>query len=379
MKVLMISADFPPLIGGIATFSHNLARGLQEAGCRVRVLTSVRPGRREPVRDVPVVRTPAVLNRKGLKILPLLWVGAQICRRERPDRLLAMTCAHEGIVAYVLKCMLGVEYALVAHGSEILQLPATGLRRVVTNRIFRDASVVVLNSEYTRGLVLRLGVDPFRVTVINPPLDLKGYPLDLDTAAVDERFRLTGKRVLLTASRLVKRKGHAQIIEAIARLRERYPELVYVMTGDGDYRWELEELARRHGVADRVRMPGFVSQAELRQLYHRAEVYISPSQEDQGDIEGFGIALIEAGAYGKPVIAGRSGGVTDAVVHGETGFLVNPFDIEEITRKLSLLLDDAAMRDQLGKAGRAQVVTKFGLMRQAEKLKSVLHTGDGRS
>jgi phosphatidylinositol alpha-1,6-mannosyltransferase len=375
MKVLMISADFPPLIGGIATFSYNLARGLAKAGCRVRVLTSVGPGSWEPVRDVPVIRTPAALNRKGLKIIPLLWVGAQICRRERPDWLLAMTCTHEGIVAYVLKRILDVKYALVAHGSEMLQLPATGLRCAVTTRIFRDASVVVSNSEYTRSLVLRFGVDPSWMTVINPPLDLEDYPLDLDTAAVDEKFRLTGKRVLLTASRLVKRKGHAQVIEAMVHLRERYPDLVYVMTGDGEYRRELEDFAWRYGVEDRVRMTGYVSQAELRQLYHRAEVYISPSQEDQGDIEGFGIALVEAGACGKPVIAGRSGGVGDAVVDGQTGFLVDPLDTEEIKRKLAILLDDAALRERFGKAAHVRVVSEFGLKKQGKRLEHLLRFG----
>jgi phosphatidylinositol alpha-1,6-mannosyltransferase len=372
MRTLIVSTEFPPLIGGIGTFAHNLAKGLQEVGVSVHMLTSVGAGGKEFIRDVPITRTPPMLNRRFLKIAPLLSAAVWICLRDRPDKLLAMAWTHEGIVAYLVKKVLGVRYALIAHGGEILPHQQSWLRRALMLRILKDAETVVANSLFTKRLVVALGLDPAAVEVVNPPIALPNLPVTLDTTEVDEKFELEGKRVILTAARLVRRKGHAQVIRVLSELQERYPNLVYVMTGDGEYRRELETLVQRYGVAGRVRITGYVSQAELEQLYYRAEVYISPSLEEEGDVEGFGIAFVEASAYGKPVIAGRSGGVTDAVANGETGFLVDPNDAGEIKRKLVALLDDETLREQLAKAGRARVATKFGLRSQSEKLKEVM-------
>lgn len=372
MRILIVSTEFPPLIGGIGTFAYNLARGLQEVGVSVHMLTSVGAGGKEFIRDVPTTRALPLLNRRFLKIVPLLSAAVWICLRDRPDKLLAMTWTHEGIVAYLVKKVLGVNYALIAHGGEILRHQQSRLRRALMLRILNGAEAVVANSLFTWRLVVALGLDPGVVEVVNPPIALPNLPGILDTTEVDEKFELKGKRVILTAARLVRRKGHTQVIRVLSELRERYPNLVYVMTGDGEYRRELEALAERYGVADRVRITGYVSQEELQQLYSRAEVYISPSLEEEGDVEGFGIAFVEASAYGKPVIAGRSGGVTDAVAHERTGFLVDPNDVGEIKRMLVALLDEKALRERLAHAARTWALTKFGLKSQSEKLKEVI-------
>lgn len=371
MRVLIISTDFPPLVGGIGTFACNLAEALQKLGVSVCVLTSVGLRGQECVRNIEVVRMPALLNRKFLKILPLLFAALWRCVKNRPDRVIAMSWTHEGVTAYLVRRMIRVRYAVAAYGSEILRHQQSRVRRALMLLIFRGADIIGAISDFTRHLILRLGVDPSRVVVVHPPIDLPEEGGAFDTHAVDKKFDLEGKRVLLTAARLVRRKGHCQVIRVLGELRDRYPDLVYVMTGEGECRRELEEMAGRYGMTDRVRMTGYVSQEDLQQLYQRAEVCILLSHQDKDDVEGFGIALIEAGACGKPVIVGRSGGVNDAVVDGETGFLVNPLDAGEIKRKLMILLDDAVLRERLGKTGRARVIREFGLRRQGEKLASL--------
>ena len=102
-------------------------------------------------------------------------------------------------------------------------------------------------------------------------------------------------------------------------------------------------------------MVGFVSFADLRSLYRRMDVYVSPSLEVDGDVEGFGISFIEAGAVGKPVIAGRSGGVGDAVIDGETGILVDPGDSAALRNAICLLLDNDELRHRLGQAARNRI------------------------
>jgi len=371
MKTLLVSTGFSPLIGGLETFALNLARGLQAAGMSVRVLTSVGSGE-SSIHGIPVTRMPSVLNKRFLKILPLLWSSIWSCVRNRPDTLLVMTWTHEGIVAYLIKQLCRVNYALVAHGSEILQAQSAPLKGMIMRLVFRTAELIVANSEFTKRLVLDLGIDANRVLVVNPPVDCHHGLVKPDVRLVDKKFDLNGKRVILTVSRLVRRKGHVQVIQVMGRLRDRYPNLVYVMTGEGGYRKELEALAYRCKVKDRIRMVGYVAEPELRQLYRRAEVYISPSEEVEGDVEGFGVALGEAGAHGIPVIAGNSGGVADAVVHGETGYLVDPLDINQICEALTQLLDNDGQRRRLGQNARVRVIDKFGIERQGARLAAVL-------
>lgn len=372
MKVIIISAEFPPAIGGVGTFAYNLARGLQAVGASVRVLTSAGGGSQECVHDVAVRRTPPRRLSKALKIVALLRAALQLCAQERPDAILAMSWSQAGVVAYLVRHILGIEYALCTYGTDLLWMREKRVERAVARRIIDAAGVLVAISTFTKDLVVSLGVDPGRVVIVNPPLDLAEWPDGVETGDVEQRFDLRGKRVLLTAARLVKRKGHAQVIQVLSELRERYPDLVYVMTGEGTYRQVLVEAVRRWSVEDRVRMVGSVPRADLRQLYYRTDVYISPSQEDHGDIEGFGIALIEAGACRKPVIAGRIGGVADAVIDGETGFLVDPLDTEALKRTLIVLLDDPALRARMGQAGRRRVEHEFGLSTQAAKLVDAL-------
>jgi phosphatidylinositol alpha-1,6-mannosyltransferase len=127
-------------------------------------------------------------------------------------------------------------------------------------------------------------------------------------------------------------------------------------------------------VHDKIRFVGFVSEAELNQLYRRCAIYISPSMMEEGDVEGFGIALVEAGAHGRPVIAGRTGGVEDAVVDGETGILVDPSKLDEIETALVRLLDDDDLRQRLGSQAKRRAELRFGIQRQGELLINILRS-----
>jgi phosphatidylinositol alpha-1,6-mannosyltransferase len=369
MNVLIISTEFPPLIGGISTFTLNIANGLEAEGSMVRVLTSVASREKIYIPRVRVLRTFQLLNKKILKLFPLAFLALVACIRERPDVIIAMVWTHEGVVAYLIKRLLGISYAVVSHGGEIVNSHQCRLRHKAMCLILKQSSCVFANSEFTKGLVVKsTGSNSDHISVVNPSVMMPVLVTAEDLSKIDSRFNIGNRRIIFTAARLVRRKGHAQIIIALETLAKKYPDLVFVMTGDGVYRVELEALSRRHHVADRVIMTGFVSDEELHQLFQRAEVYVSPSDDDNGDVEGFGIALLEASAYGKPVIAGRSGGVAEAVVDGVTGFLVDPLNIDEITQRISEILDDANLRNRLGESGRLRALADFGIRGQGRKI-----------
>jgi phosphatidylinositol alpha-1,6-mannosyltransferase len=370
MNVLLLTTDFPPLIGGIGTFARNLARGLQSAGVRVSVVTSVAAAVREPVGDLVVRRGPAPLDRKGLKIVPLTWLTLRERRPAEPTRVLAMAWTHEGTTALLLRRCLGLPYALVAHGSEILRHRAGWGRRPM-RAVFAGADAVICNSDFTRRLVQSEGLAR-EAHVVNPPVEMPELPTPGARARLEERLGLRGRRVLLTAARMVKRKGHARVLEALAELKERYPDLVYVATGDGPLRSALRDLATARGLADSVRMPGPVSDEDLACLFHTATIYVSPAEPDDDDIEGFGIALVEAGLCGTPVVAGRGGGVGDAVVDGETGLLIDAGDRGALRESLVRLLDDRDLRGRLGDNARRRAAQRFSVKTQGERLADIL-------
>jgi len=286
-----------------------------------------------------------------------------------------MVWTHDGLVAYLLKKLFGLRYAIFAHGSEIIQTQGRLQRRLMT-KVFRKADWVVANSHFTQRQVAALGIDTRKITVIHPPVERSSV---LAASSIDHEFGLEGRRFLLTAARLVKRKGHGQVIRVLSQIRNHYPDLAYVITGNGSLRSTLELLAQEYGVQDRVRFAGYVSRDKLCQLYRRCTIYISPSEDDEGDVEGFGISLLEAGSYGKPVIAGRSGGVSDAVLDHQTGLLVDSRNLEEIRTALVTLLDKPALAEQLGERARERVEREFSLRGQGERLLRVLTTTEARS
>lgn len=365
MKVVVISAEFPPTVGGIASAARDLVEGLAATGTSVRVLTQ---GRVNPAgaSDVKIARIPPWLGRKYIKVIPMVLVAAWMCVQERPDRVVAMTWTHDGVVAWMLKMLLRVDFAVALQGTEVVQ--ASGWRLWLMRRIFNAARVLIAISGFTRSVAISAGAPGERVFVVHPSTSIVRTTIGIYPNRVDARWGLVGRSVLLTTARLVERKGHADVIRAMAELGSRFPELVYVITGEGPYSEELLRVARELGVEDRLVMVGFVDETELHGLFARADIYVSPSRDDHGDVEGFGLALIEAGSFEIPVIAGRSGGVEDAVVDGVTGFLVEPGDIEGLKDRLVALLEDPAIRKRMGNAARKRVVEEFDPRRQAEKV-----------
>jgi phosphatidylinositol alpha-1,6-mannosyltransferase len=158
--------------------------------------------------------------------------------------------------------------------------------------------------------------------------------------------------VLLSVGFLIKQKGHETAIRALPSLVKEWPDLRYLVVGDGPERGRLESLAAELGVAANVSFLGRVPEAELLAAYKAADVYVQPSVVVDGVTEGYGISFVEAGAAGLPVVGGRCGGVIEAVVDGVTGFLVTPGDAPDFARAVSTLLRDGDLRRRMGDAGK---------------------------
>jgi phosphatidylinositol alpha-1,6-mannosyltransferase len=176
----------------------------------------------------------------------------------------------------------------------------------------------------------------------------------------------------VTVARLEDYKGVDTALKAVARVRAEGTEVGYLVVGEGKRASAYKKLAADLKIEDAVRFVGNVPDVDLPALYNAATAYIGVSRKAEGErVEGFGIALAEASASGLPVIAGRSGGLPEAVREGETGLIVDPENVDEVSGALSRLLGDQLLARRLGQGGRKAVETHYNWDRVIRDLREI--------
>jgi len=339
-RLLILTPDYPPAPGGIQLVSERLAAGID--AWQTRALALAQPGAREyddaRATDVRRVCTTALPHAAQLALLNAHAVGEAL--RFKPDVTLSMHLVVSPAAA-AIKRALGVPVAQYFHAEEIGAWP----RLAAFAAIHADVAIAV--SCYTAGLVHSTGAAGADIRIIPNGVELPSDP-------TPERAE---RPTFLTIARIQERyKGHDVLVRALALVRAKVPEVQWVVLGDGSLRGEIEALARSYGVADSVRFLGSVSDQQRNAWLRRTQLMAMPSRLPAGGFagEGFGIAYLEAGAYGKPVVAGNVGGALDAVLDGVTGLLVDPLDQLAVAEAITRLLLDPELARRLGDAGRVR-------------------------
>jgi phosphatidyl-myo-inositol dimannoside synthase len=374
-KSLLIShIYFPPQVGGISHFMARIASTLgPERVCCLTAAAMQSQARRETLQP-RVYRRPAAFTRSAcLQALCLGTSITEIMFRERPQ-IIQLATVDEGYLGLWLNWCLKLPFVIYAHGNEILAAMQTEWEK--PRLALQQAACVLANSRFTKDLVQQLGVAPEKIEIVHPGCDTDQFrPL---APRLDVRRKLLGQRdraqVILTVGNLVARKGHDMVIRALPLLRRSLPDVTYLIVGDGPYREQLETLAVAMGVHDCVIFANRVPDEDLPDIYAMSDVFIMPSRAriEACDVEGFGLVFLEANACGKPVIGGRSGGIPDAIIDGHTGFLVDPYDPQDIANTLARLLTDRDLSSQLGRQGQARVVRDFSWTQVVDRVQRIL-------
>lgn len=350
--MIVCAFDYPPMHGGIARLCGEIAGGMRRRGRPVRVVTqSGDGGTGMLVPEVSESRVMASRPWRECQALGRLRKSAPsespvICGTWYPEGLLALLAGSRPIV-------------ILAHGNELLPVPSRWRRAAwarLARAVLRSADLVVANSEYTAGLV-RAAAPGCQVASIPLAADHHRFAPG-DRAGARKRLGLDGGlRVIVTVARLLAYKGHDVVFRALAALpNDVRGRFVHIIAGRGPDRAIIEAEARRLGVADRVRWQGFVAEEDLPELYRAADLFaLCTRATDRREVEGFGLALLEAQACGTPVVGTASGGIPDAVAPGEGGWLIEPDDHEALAHLLRRLDDDAAEFRRAGEAARARV------------------------
>ncbi len=378
-KTLIVTNDFPPRPGGIQAFLHNMALRLDPE--RVVVHASTWKRTREGVeataafdaeqpftvvraRTTMLLPTPAA-TRRAVGLLrehgcTSVWFGA---------------AAPLGLMAPALRRAGAERIVATTHGHEAgwAQLPAA---RQLLRRIGESTDTITYLGEYTRSRIAR-ALTPeaaARMVQLPPGVDEKTFHPGSGGDEVRARLGLTDRPVVVCVSRLVPRKGQDTLIRAMPAVLAAEPEAVLLIVGGGPYEKDLRRLAADTCVAASVRFTGSVPWSELPAHYGAGDVFAMPCRTRRGglDVEGLGIVYLEASATGLPVVAGDSGGAPDAVLDGETGWVVRGDSPAETAERLIALLADEELRRGMGRRGREWVEEKWRWDLLADKLKTLL-------
>ncbi len=378
---LLLAYDFPPIGGGIARWMGELARWYPEQSLVVSTGSVAGSEAADRLLPVPVDRIGVPANRLRTLFGLMRW-SLRAGRLVRDQGITFSWCGNVRPAAYPARWVLQrsqVPYGVVLHGGDLLTLGAQAERSARKRRVARmllgDAGVLVTNSSFTREVALRtlgaldLPILPDRVVTVPLGTDPTRFRPDVDPTIARKAFGLPEGRYMVTVARLTPHKGVDTALRAFAQLAARYPDLRYAIAGQGEDRPRLEALAAELGLGARVHWLGAVGDEQLPSLFNGATCYLGLSRRDGNEVEGFGIALVEASGCGIPVVGGRSGGVPDAVREGETGLLVDPGSAEEAATAIAALLENPDEARRLGAGGRRAVEQYYNWERVARDLR----------
>ncbi len=372
MRLLLITQDFPPDIGGVQTYAYELARRLAYRCEALAVIAPALPGDDAVDARLPceVIRVPSSPNLFGFKVGPLILRMA----RQRGFDVAFHVQWSSAPMSLLVRPVGGPRFIFVAaHGRELLLEPLA--HRRVLHALYKRTRVFVMRradgffpvSHYTSRLLQEHGVPPERITVIHNGTDPASFH-PMDAQDLRDELGLDHQKVVLTISRLVPRKGIDTVLRALPQVARHIPDVRYLIGGKGPDRDRLEALTDELHLSDRVHFLGSLPNEDLHRYYNACDVFVMPSREDRPYVEGFGIAFLEANACGKPVVGARSGGIPEAVRDGETGLLVEPDDEADLAATLLQLLCNPDLAAQLGANGQSRVLREASWDHVADQL-----------
>lgn len=363
-RILLVTNDFGPRAGGIETFVIGLLERVGATG--IVVYTSRQDGQEsydqewlakygiEVLRDRSkiLLPTPRVISnlRKLIKRrdIEVIWFGA---------------AAPLGLAARWLRIGSVKRIVALTHGHEVWWSkvpPFSLLMREIGKRI----DYLGYLGEFTGRAISRV-VPKEKLIKIAPGIDTAHFQLQQSKKS---------NPTIISVGRLVHRKGQDRLVEALALIKEEVPDVQLLFVGEGPHRKELDRLIRRNNLQGSVKFLGRISYQNLPKYLSMGDIFAMPSRSRFFglEVEGLGIVYLEASSCALPVIGGSSGGAPDAVIHGETGFVVDGEDVKEIAARCIELLRDETLRIRMGQRGREWVESEWQWKIWSDKFNELL-------
>ena len=372
MKTLWIQKNFPPSVGGVQKNTYNTVMNMKPGSAIV--LTKELNLEGTSIIDnmllehqQKVHRTKLIPDDLGLVnifkhpfyIPKFCYCIYQIIRVECVDLIIF---AHNTFFflfsLYFLKSILKTPIAIYFRGEDIptIKMKSNNLMSVLINK----ADFYLCNSNFTLSRLEKfIGMIDKNVIVSYPGAEDK-YFMKPGNFVLQDKININDKQIIYTVGRLDKRKGHDTVIKALSKIIKKYPNIIYLIAGDGPYKEKLERDIEKYGLQENVYLLGLIPDEQIVALHHLGDIFLMPNRTlEDGDTEGFGAVFVEANACCNPTIGGRSGGAVEAIEDNVTGFIVDPYQIDELVEKLVFLLNHEERAKSMGMAGRDRAYEKF--------------------
>lgn len=350
-RVLIITRNLPPLVGGMERLNWHMADELAKYA-KVKVIGPQGSAAIKPD-DVSISEAP-------LKPLPLFLLVAFVkalwlALRFKPDVVLAGS-GLTAPLAWLASKACGARSAAYLHGFDITVQSKAYQRLWVP--IFKKIDVIIVNSTPTKQLAFAAGVPEAKMNIVYPGVSLPDKPQPEESiAALKQQHGLEHKKILLSVGRLTTRKGLKEFVEqALPSIVQAKPDAVLVVVGEAPKNSlgagiqtveSIQAQAQQSGVSENIKFLGVITDPiQLATVYEAADVHVFPVRHIPGDPEGFGMVAIEAAAHGLPTAAFATGGIVDAVKQGESGYLADKNDYAQLATHTVQLL-----RQPLSQAG----------------------------
>lgn len=347
-NTLVFTLEYPPFKGGIANYYENLVKHWPKSeGNDIFVLHN---------------NDNKLINKKlpFLKWLPSISALKKEVINRQINHVIVGNILPLGTVAYYLSKKLNFKYSVIIHGTDIEYAKKSWRKKVLAKKILAKADKIICNSEFTSRLVKELDTNlEDKIIVVNPGVLRETCNVERGTQIGE------GKIVLFSISRLIKRKGIDSVIEIMPEILKKIPNLVYFIAGIGPDEEYIKKIAAD---CEQIKFLGRISDEEKWAWLKSSDIFVLPTRTEAGNLEGFGIVYLEANLAGKPVIAGNSGGVSDAVIDNVTGLMVDPDNNEEIKNAIIKLAKDKSLREKLGEQGRKRASEEFNWEKQIQKI-----------
>ena len=358
---LIVTRSFPPEVGGMQNLMWGLTKELSK-NFMIKVFADYHNNHK----DFDEKATFSIERIGGIKLLRKYRKAYLINEFIKENKI-------EGIIADHWKSLELIKtnkkkFCLI-HSKEINHPQGTNLNKRVLN-ILNNIDQVISNSQYTKELAIKHGVNQKKIVVINPGVNPVQELDELTLKNVDDLLKTKSPR-LITVSRYDKRKNHEKVIMALRNLKQIYPDIIYISIGYGDEEENIKKLVKELDLQNQVMFFKDISNELKNVLLAKSNIFVMPSIVHKKSVEGFGIAYVEAAQYGIPSLGGKDGGAADAIEHNKTGLICDGNNLDEIYSSINSMLKNKKFLEY-GKAAKENS-NKFKWDKIIEEYKKILN------
>lgn len=368
-KVLLFTLEYPPFKGGVANVYENIVEHWPS-------YAKASDGKPDSILVLNNNEDKLVNNNLPfLKWLPSISQLWKAVKKNKIGHILVGHILPLGTSAYILSKFTRVQYSVILHGMDLTFSFKKKRKKILAKKILAKAKNIICMNNYVAEIAREtVGKKNYnKIKVVNPGIDNKFLTKEYESRGdLIKKYNLENKIVLFSVGRLVKRKGFDKVLECLPSVLTDVPDLVYVIAGAGPDEEYLKSISSNLN-QDSAIFLGKITDEEKWAWLNLCDIFIMPSRNIDGDFEGFGIVFLEANLAGKPVIAGDSGGVSDAIENAINGLLVDPEDINDIAYAIIKLAKDENLRKKLGERGRERAINEFNWGRQVNKIYNIIN------